>query len=547
MTSVRLHDPARDADWDRYAESHPGYTLYHGTAFRRAVAEAFDKQAHGFVATDHSGAIRGLLPLIRQKSPLFGDRLVSLPYANHGGPLADDSATAVELLQAAARHADALGCDQLEIRDHEPRAVDWPVRTDKVLLTRTLPANAAALGKELGSKLRSQSRRAVKEGAQVLHGGAELVPEFHAVFAENMRDLGTPVYPRRWFEILARRLEGRAHVIVVRLDGRPAAGAFLLRWKDTLEIPWAASARAFNRYSVNMLLYREALERAMVIGCRRFDFGRSTQDSGTHRFKLQWGAEAAPIHWRVRPRGGASSNGLDVDGEEGKLRVHGDPRLDAPSARRRKSPGPDRRTGAAMVKALVKSVLRGAAAALGPHRWRRGPCLLVLTYHRVLPEGHPERAREQPGMLVSPELLAMHLQVLAGHFSFVHLDDWLRAAADGNPPPGRSLALTFDDGWRDTYDHAFPILRQAGAPATVFLVTDLVGTSYSFWPNRLARMLSAWQPGDAQRLDERSRRRMEHLGIPLDLRPERRNPRRDRPDHRSLQGDERRRHACAAR
>ena len=178
----------------------------------------------------------------------------------------------------------------------------------------------------------------------------------------------------------------------------------------------------------------------------------------------------------------------------------------------------------APLKALAKSALRGTAAIFGPHRWRRGPCLLVLTYHRVLPEGHPDRASEQPGMLVSPELLKMHLEVLAEHFTFVHLDDWLRAAAAGSPPPGRSLALTFDDGWRDTCDHAFPVLEQAGAPATVFLVTDMVGTSYSFWPNRLARLLAGWQPAQAQRLDERTRGRMEHLGIPLDLRPEQATP-----------------------
>ena len=318
---IRRHDPAQDADWDRYAESHPRFTVYHRTAFRNAVAEAFGKEAHGLVATDEQGTVCGVLPLIRQRSTLFGDRLVSLPYANHGGPLANGPETAVALLQAAARHADALGCDRLEIRDHELRALDWPERTDKVLLTRELPNSPEALDRALGSKLRSQCRRSLKEGAEVLHGGAELVPEFHAIFAENMRDLGTPVYPRRWFEVLARHFPTESHVVVVRLAARPAAAAFLMHWRDTLEIPWAASSREFNRYSVNMLLYREALGRAIALGCRRFDFGRSTQDSGTHRFKLQWGAQASPIHWRVRPRGGTSSTGRAAGGEEGRLRT----------------------------------------------------------------------------------------------------------------------------------------------------------------------------------------------------------------------------------
>ena len=170
-----------------------------------------------------------------------------------------------------------------------------------------------------------------------------------------------------------------------------------------------------------------------------------------------------------------------------------------------------------MFKHALKSAARVAVAAIGPHRWRRGPSLLVLTYHRVLPEGHPARETEQPGMLVSPELLAMHFEVLQRHFAPVHLDEWLRAAKNGAPPAGRSLAITFDDGWRDNYDYAFPILKKAEVPATIFLVTDLVGTHYRFWPNRLAHRLKAWRPGFGQRLDEPTRSRMLELGIPLDV------------------------------
>jgi len=170
-----------------------------------------------------------------------------------------------------------------------------------------------------------------------------------------------------------------------------------------------------------------------------------------------------------------------------------------------------------MIRYAVKSALRATVAAIGPHRWRRGPCLLVLTYHRVLPKKHPARATEQPGMLVSPELLAMHIEVLRRYFTPIHLDDWLRAAKAGDPPAGRSLAITFDDGWRDNYDYAFPILQKVGVPATTFLVTDMVGTNSRFWPNRLALALKAWRPHFSQRLDANTKSRMVALGMPLDL------------------------------
>ena len=169
-----------------------------------------------------------------------------------------------------------------------------------------------------------------------------------------------------------------------------------------------------------------------------------------------------------------------------------------------------------MVKHAIKSALRVTAAAIGPHRWRRGPCLLVLTYHRVLPRDHPARDTEQPGMLVTPELLAMHFEVLRRHFTPVHLDDWLRSAKAGDPPPGRSLAITFDDGWRDNYDHAFPVLKAARMPATIFVVTDMVGSNYRFWPNRLAYILKIWRPHFSQKLDEKTKSQIVSLGIPLD-------------------------------
>jgi peptidoglycan/xylan/chitin deacetylase (PgdA/CDA1 family) len=121
---------------------------------------------------------------------------------------------------------------------------------------------------------------------------------------------------------------------------------------------------------------------------------------------------------------------------------------------------------------------------------RSPPRLLVLMYHRVLPAAHADRATEQPGMYVSPETLDMHLTLLQRYFQIVHLDDWLRNVAAGGAPAPLCCALTFDDGWRDNFDYAFPILRRHNCPATIFLVSRMIGTMDEFWPNRLARILT---------------------------------------------------------
>jgi peptidoglycan/xylan/chitin deacetylase (PgdA/CDA1 family) len=143
------------------------------------------------------------------------------------------------------------------------------------------------------------------------------------------------------------------------------------------------------------------------------------------------------------------------------------------------------------VKRQLKQIAQTVMAPFAPLVWRaRGePRLLVLMYHRVLPPAHPDRAREQPGMYVSPETLAMHLGLLKRHFELVHLDDWAEKVTSGQAVPRLACAVTFDDGWRDNFEYAFPILQAQRVPATIYLLPDLVGTQYRFWPNEVARLL----------------------------------------------------------
>jgi len=142
-------------------------------------------------------------------------------------------------------------------------------------------------------------------------------------------------------------------------------------------------------------------------------------------------------------------------------------------------------------KALAKRAVVSAIARTAPlaWRWRRQRSLVVLMYHRVLPKDSPARQIEQPGMYVSPETLDLHLTELKRYFELVHLDEWLRRAKQGAPLPKLACAITFDDGWRDNYDFALPELMKHSAPATIFLVSSYIGTTYRFWPNQLISLL----------------------------------------------------------
>ena len=145
----------------------------------------------------------------------------------------------------------------------------------------------------------------------------------------------------------------------------------------------------------------------------------------------------------------------------------------------------------AIVKRQIKGFIEQLASRLGPHRLGSGePRLWVLMYHRILPAHDPRHALEEPGMIVTPDTFRQQLRTLKELFEILPLAEWIARRDAGQPLPARACAITFDDGWLDNYEHAFPILQQEGVPATLFAVADMIGTNRQFWPNRLARVLA---------------------------------------------------------
>lgn len=288
---------AAPEDWDAYVERHPQATAYHRAAAVGIGAEAFRLRTI-FVVARENGRLTGVLPLIEQSSALFGRFLVSVPFFTYGGILADDATTATALARHSAELARLRRADHVELRHTAPLAgLEFAERLDKVSMVLTLPGSEEALAKQLGSKLRSQIRRAEREALEIVWGGPELIPPFYEVFAPAMHQLGTPVYPRRFFDVACRAFGSLASVLVIKVKGEVHAAAILVTHGRTLEVPWAAATAAGKHLSVNMRMYWEMLCFAIRGGAEAFDFGRSTVDSGTYRFKAQWGAQPRQLHW----------------------------------------------------------------------------------------------------------------------------------------------------------------------------------------------------------------------------------------------------------
>ncbi len=284
-------------DWDAFVSGFPDASLYHLSGWPQVARSVFGHRALYVEARDPAGALAGVLPVIQQRSRLLGNFATSVAFFNYGGPLAADPPVAADLMREAATACAALGCRYVEFRDTQPREVDWPRRTDKITLQLELPATVEVLSKGLGTKLRAQVKRADREGVSCRTGSVELLDDFYAVFAENMRDLGTPVYPKRFFRAILERFGAYCQLVVIDCKGEPAAAAFLTFWRTRAEVPWASCRAKAKPLGMNMKLYWELLALSVGRGCTVFDFGRSTVDSGTYRFKRQWGARPQPLYW----------------------------------------------------------------------------------------------------------------------------------------------------------------------------------------------------------------------------------------------------------
>jgi FemAB-related protein (PEP-CTERM system-associated) len=251
----------------------------------------------------------GMLPLEFLESRLFGKFLVGMPYLNVGGVLATDDLVAHQLIEAAVRLSDELDVKHLELR-HEQRyshpAFNYE-QTEKVHMRLPLPSSPDELWKAIGPKVRNQVRKAEKEGLSIAWGREEMLPEFYSVFCHNMRDLGTPVFSRRLFESILQHFDQSAEFCVARLGDKTLAAALLIHGPGVTEVPSASSLRRWNRLNGNMLVYWHLLKRTIERGQQEFDFGRSSAESNTYRFKAQWGATPHPAVWQYYVRQGSVS------------------------------------------------------------------------------------------------------------------------------------------------------------------------------------------------------------------------------------------------
>jgi FemAB-related protein (PEP-CTERM system-associated) len=300
------------AEWDDYVARHPDGSFFHRAAWASVLREAFGHAPH-FLLARRAGAIAGVLPLALQKSPLFGSSLIALPFCVYGGPLSDDAEVEAALTEAAEALMARLGQSAMEWRTRTGFAGDpppgWQERSDLyVTFRKPISADHEANLKAIPRKQRAVVRKGIDKGIDgVLTSElGQDVDLCHRIYAESVRNLGTPVFPRRYFALLKRHFGEALDVLTVFENGQARASVLNFTWKGEVLPYYGGGTEAARSCHANDFMYWEVMRHATARGCASFDFGRSKVGTGAFAFKKNWGFAPTPLPYRYRLAEGAS-------------------------------------------------------------------------------------------------------------------------------------------------------------------------------------------------------------------------------------------------
>ncbi|MBI1181724.1 MAG: FemAB family PEP-CTERM system-associated protein [Alphaproteobacteria bacterium] len=328
--SVRLAGAGDEQAWDAYVRGADEATFFHLWGWRRAVEAAF---AHDcpYLLAESGGVVAGVLPLVRIRSRLFGHSLTSTAFAVYGGALGDTPDVSRALVERAVALADEMRVDYLELRHLRKSELGWPSKDDAyATFRRPISGDADANLKAIPRKQRAVVRKALERClASEIDDGLD---RFFRLYATSVRNLGTPVFPRRWFAALKDVFGEACDVLVVSHDGTPVSAVMNFYFRGEVLPYYGGGGREARALGANDFMYYDLMCRAGARGCAGFDFGRSKVGSGAYAFKRNFGFDPTPLHHEFYLRGGGGMPETSPTNPKYRLMIQAWSRLPLPVA-----------------------------------------------------------------------------------------------------------------------------------------------------------------------------------------------------------------------
>ena len=293
-TRVRPFEERDRAAWNAFVHAHPEGTFFHRAEWRDVLQRAFGHRAH-YLLAERDGEIRAVLPLAEVKSLLFGHALVSTPFCVYGGIVSADAAGHAALEEAACRLAQEHQVDHLEMRNRRRLHPDWAAKDLYFTFRKPIDADAERNMLAIPRKQRAMVRKGIKEGLRAEVDSS--VDRHYRMYSSSMRNLGSPIFARRYLEILKEAFGDACDVVTILKDDEPVASVLNFYFRDEV-LPYYGGGTARARaLAANDFMYWQVMERARQRGCRVFDYGRSKRDTGAFDFKTNWGFEPSQLFY----------------------------------------------------------------------------------------------------------------------------------------------------------------------------------------------------------------------------------------------------------
>lgn len=283
-------------EWDAFVRTSEEGTPFHLTAWKRGVEEAFGLRAHYLMARER-GHLVGVLPLFEVRGLLGGRALVSVPYAVYGGICATSQAARRGLADAATALGRVRGARYVELRQRRDQGLGLPTKSLYVTFARSIGKSDEENAEAIPRKQRRMTRLGEKFGLRAEIGRQHL-DEFYPIYAASLRNLGSPVFPRRLLRALHEAFDKECQLLTVWHEERMLAGVMTFFFEEQVLPYYGGAYLDARQYAVNDFMYWELMRHAARAGYRVFDFGRSRVGSGSYDFKRHWGFEPVPLPYQ---------------------------------------------------------------------------------------------------------------------------------------------------------------------------------------------------------------------------------------------------------
>ena len=314
VCTANLRDPTEQRRIEAYLHRHPSATVFHRPDWLLATASGTGNRAHALVA-ERGGELIAYLPLTEIHSPLFGRMLASSGFAVGGGLLVDNPKHAATMFAALEELALRLSCPAIELRGGELplRRAGWTIKQDSHCgFVQPLAADDAAQLTQIPRKQRAEVRKGLAADLTVTVGTSRADRSAHyAVYAESVRNLGTPVFPAALFDAVLDAFGDAADILTVWSGAEPVASVLSLYDCGAVLPYWGGGTQAARRLRANDRMYYELMLHARRRGCSQFDFGRSKSGSGAFDFKRNWGFDPEPLSYAQWTAPGAAARDAD--------------------------------------------------------------------------------------------------------------------------------------------------------------------------------------------------------------------------------------------